>query len=77
MITSINVLFWQLSLYGFYDPHYSFQDTDEITVGFPSLFELMWDLKGMAENNAGVNRKLHLHRDTLLAASAIYQGMWT
>ncbi|XP_071542081.1 LOW QUALITY PROTEIN: arginine-hydroxylase NDUFAF5, mitochondrial-like [Panulirus ornatus] len=51
-------------------------DTDEITVGFPSLFELMWDLKGMAENNAGVNRKLHIHRDTLLAASAIYQEMY-
>lgn len=50
------------------------QDVDEITVGFPSMFELMWDLQGMAENNAGVSRKPHLHRDTLLAASAIYQG---
>lgn len=38
------------------------------------MFELMWDLQGMAENNAGVSRKPHLHRDTLLAASAIYQG---
>lgn len=38
------------------------------------MFELMWDLQGMAENNAGVSRKLHLHRDTMLAASAIYQG---
>ncbi|XP_042231358.1 arginine-hydroxylase NDUFAF5, mitochondrial-like isoform X3 [Homarus americanus] len=51
-------------------------DTDEITVGYPSLFELMWDLQGMAENNAGVSRKPHLHRDTLLAASAIYQEMY-
>lgn len=51
-------------------------DTDEITVGFPSMFELMWDLQGMAESNAGVNRKPHLHRDTLLAASAIYQEMY-
>ncbi|KAK7082788.1 NADH dehydrogenase [ubiquinone] 1 alpha subcomplex assembly factor 5 [Halocaridina rubra] len=51
-------------------------DTDEITVGFPSIFELMWDLQGMAENNAGVNRKLHIHRDTLLAASAVYQEMY-
>lgn len=50
------------------------QDVDEISVGFPSLFELMWDLQGMAENNAGINRKAHLHRDTMLAASAIYQG---
>lgn len=51
-------------------------DTDEISVGFPSMFELMWDLQGMAENNAGINRKPHLHRDTLLAASAIYQEMY-
>ncbi|MPC91844.1 NADH dehydrogenase [ubiquinone] 1 alpha subcomplex assembly factor 5 [Portunus trituberculatus] len=36
----------------------------------------MWDLQGMAENNAGVNRKAHLHRDTMLAASAIYQEMY-
>lgn len=52
-------------------------DVDEITVGFPSMFELMWDLQGMAENNAGVSRKPHLHRDTLLAASAIYQEMYS
>lgn len=51
-------------------------DVDEISVGFPSLFELMWDLQGMAENNAGINRKAHLHRDTMLAASAIYQEMY-
>jgi len=51
-------------------------DSDEITVGFPSIFELMWDLQGMGENNAGINRKLHMHRDTLLAASAIYQEMY-
>lgn len=34
-------------------------DTDEIVVGFPSMFELMWDLKGMAESNAAFNRPLH------------------
>lgn len=51
-------------------------DSDEITVGYPSMFELMWDLQGMGENNAGLNRKLHLHRDTLVAASAIYQEMY-
>lgn len=51
-------------------------DVDEISVGFPSIFELMWDLQGMAENNAGIKRKPHLHRDTLLAAGAIYQEMY-
>lgn len=51
-------------------------DTDEITVNYPSMFELMWDLKGMAENNASWNRKAHLHQDTLLAAAAIYKELY-
>lgn len=51
-------------------------DTDEIIVGYPSIFELMWDLKGMAENNAAYNRPLHLSRDTLMAAGSIYKDMY-
>ena len=51
-------------------------DTDEITVGYPSMFELMHDLKGMAENNAAFNRPLHLSRETMLAAAAIYKDMY-
>lgn len=86
-------------------------DTDEIVIGYPSMFELMWDLKGtyvhslnnlilkmlmilfktitlqysfviyyivlgMAENNAARNRKLHLNRDTLMAAAAIYKELY-
>lgn len=51
-------------------------DTDEIVIGYPSMFELMWDLKGMAENNASKNRKLHLNRDTLMAAAAIYKELY-
>ncbi|XP_026480349.1 arginine-hydroxylase NDUFAF5, mitochondrial-like [Ctenocephalides felis] len=51
-------------------------DTDEIIVGYPTMFELLNDLKGMAENNAAWNRPLHLHRDTLLAASSIYKEMY-
>ena len=38
------------------------------------MLELMHDLKGMGENNAAWNRKTLLHRDTILAASSIYQG---
>lgn len=53
-----------------------FQDFDEITIGYPSMLELMHDLKGMGENNAAWNRKTLLHRDTILAASSIYQGKW-
>lgn len=51
-------------------------DSDEIKVNFPSIFELMRDLKGMAENNASWTRKCHIHRDTLLAANAIYQELY-
>lgn len=51
-------------------------DTDEIVIGYPSMYELMWDLKGMAENNAAFNRPIHLNRDTMLAASAIYKEMY-
>ena len=38
------------------------------------MLELMYDLKGMGENNAAWNRKTLLHRDTILAASSVYQG---
>lgn len=51
-------------------------DTDEMTVGYPTMFELMWDLKGMAENNAAFNRPLHLSRDTMLAAASIYKDLY-
>ncbi|KAL1491771.1 hypothetical protein ABEB36_012320 [Hypothenemus hampei] len=51
-------------------------DTDEIVVNYPSVFELMWDLKGMAESNAALNRSLHLNRDVQFAAAAIYQQLY-
>ncbi|XP_012522373.1 arginine-hydroxylase NDUFAF5, mitochondrial [Monomorium pharaonis] len=51
-------------------------DTDEIVIGYPSMFELMWDLKGMAESNAARNRNLHLSRDTLIAAASIYKELY-
>jgi len=51
-------------------------DTDELTVSYPSVFPLFRDLKGMAENNAAVNRKLHLTRETLFAANAIYADLY-
>jgi len=40
------------------------------------MFELMWDLKGMAESNAARNRNLHLPRDTLIAAAAVYKELF-
>ncbi|XP_063978633.1 arginine-hydroxylase NDUFAF5, mitochondrial [Diachasmimorpha longicaudata] len=51
-------------------------DCDEMVIGYPSMFELMWDLKGMAENNAARNRKLHLKRDTAVAAAAVYEELY-
>ncbi|XP_077291974.1 arginine-hydroxylase NDUFAF5, mitochondrial isoform X2 [Arctopsyche grandis] len=51
-------------------------DTDEITVGYPSMFELMWDLQLMGENNASYNRQLHLSRSTQMAAAAIYDELY-
>ncbi|UJR14958.1 hypothetical protein I4U23_001937 [Adineta vaga] len=51
-------------------------DLDEIHIDYPSMFELMFDLKGMGENNCSRNRRLTLKRETLQAAQAIYQNMY-
>ncbi|KAM9589396.1 arginine-hydroxylase NDUFAF5, mitochondrial isoform 1-T1 [Trichechus inunguis] len=51
-------------------------DTDEIQVNYPGMFELMEDLQGMGESNCSWNRKALLHRDTMLAAAAIYREMY-
>lgn len=51
-------------------------DTEDMVIGYPNMFELMYDLKGMAENNAAFNRPLHLGRDVLMAASSIYSELY-
>lgn len=51
-------------------------DIDEITINYPTMYELMYDLKGMAENNCSWSRRPVLHRDTMIAAAAIYQAMY-
>ncbi|XP_053430272.1 arginine-hydroxylase NDUFAF5, mitochondrial [Nycticebus coucang] len=51
-------------------------DTDEIQVNYPGMFELMEDLQGMGESNCSWNRKALLHRDTMLAAAAVYKEMY-
>ena len=64
------------------------QDIDEIVVNYPSMFELVADLKDMGENNAvwfmnmmrpchivqTFTRSTFLSNDTLVAAAAAYQG---
>lgn len=52
-------------------------DTDEVTVHYPGLFELLHDLQDMGESNAVINRRAYLRRDTLLAAAATYRGVWS
>ncbi|KAG9218694.1 hypothetical protein CCMSSC00406_0001192 [Pleurotus cornucopiae] len=50
-------------------------DTDEVKVGYPSIWELMEDLQDMGESNAIFGRRPLIHRDTLTAASAIYKAL--
>ena len=49
-------------------------DVDEIKVNYPSMMELMEDLRAMGEGNAVWQRSSSLPRDELIAAAAIYQG---
>ncbi|XP_054838664.1 arginine-hydroxylase NDUFAF5, mitochondrial isoform X3 [Eublepharis macularius] len=51
-------------------------DTDEIQVNYPGMFEVMDDLQGMGESNCSWSRKSMLHRETLLAAAAVYREMY-
>ncbi len=51
-------------------------DKDEITIEYPSMIDVISDLKAMGESNCAINRANMLSPDTLLAASAIYQEMY-
>ena len=51
-------------------------DTDELRVSYPNIFPLFRDLKGMAENNAAVNRATHLSRETMFATNAVYKDLY-
>ncbi len=50
-------------------------DFDEIQIAYPSMFELMYDLKAMGESNCTWNRQLNLSPDLLMAAQSIYKGI--
>lgn len=50
-------------------------DVDEVTVGYPSMFELLQDLQDMGESNAAINRRTYLSRDVLIAAAASYKAL--
>ncbi|KAI0784858.1 S-adenosyl-L-methionine-dependent methyltransferase [Abortiporus biennis] len=50
-------------------------DVDEVKVNYPSMWELVEDLRDMGESNAVIGRRHTIHRDTLAAASAIYKEL--
>lgn len=49
-------------------------DTEEITINFPSMWELISDLRDMGESNAIAGRRGMISRDVLIAAEGIYNG---
>jgi len=51
-------------------------DLDEMTIAYPSIFELMYDLKDMGESNCLWNRSFNLSTDKLLATQSIYQELY-
>ncbi|CEQ38574.1 SPOSA6832_00017 [Sporobolomyces salmonicolor] len=50
-------------------------DVDEIQIAYPSIYELMDDLKWMGEGNAVVNRRKRLSPETVMAAGEIYKEL--
>ncbi|CAD5209682.1 unnamed protein product [Bursaphelenchus okinawaensis] len=50
-------------------------DLDDIEIGYPNLFSILYDLQLMAESNASVRRS-PLRKDVLIAADAIYRSMF-
>ncbi|EJU06399.1 S-adenosyl-L-methionine-dependent methyltransferase [Dacryopinax primogenitus] len=50
-------------------------DIDEVKISYPSMWELLEDLKAMGEGNAVIGRRHYIPRDTLIAASAIYEAL--
>lgn len=50
-------------------------DVDEVRITYPSMFELIEDLKWMGEGNAVINRRATLDHDTLIAAAQIYKEL--
>ncbi|TPX48759.1 hypothetical protein SeLEV6574_g01862 [Synchytrium endobioticum] len=51
-------------------------DMDEIQVCYPSMYELMRDLRDMGESNAVAARKPYLRRATMQRAAEIYKDVY-
>ena len=50
-------------------------DTEQFTVHYPSLLSLLEELRAMGETSAHLNRRLHLPRQTLLAAASVFASL--
>uniref|UniRef100_A0A1I7XUR5 HEPN domain-containing protein n=1 Tax=Heterorhabditis bacteriophora TaxID=37862 RepID=A0A1I7XUR5_HETBA len=46
----------------------------ELTIGYPNMFALLYDLQLMAESHCTYNRSPTIRRDILIAAEAIYRA---
>ncbi|KAJ1330038.1 hypothetical protein BSLG_008962 [Batrachochytrium salamandrivorans] len=51
-------------------------DVEEIVVNYPSMMELMDDLRAMGEGNAVLHRKPSLSKDVFMAGAAVYQNIY-
>ncbi|CAG8456144.1 5750_t:CDS:10 [Acaulospora morrowiae] len=51
-------------------------DIDDLIVNYPTMFELIQDLRSMGESNAVITRRSFLKRDTLIAAASIYKELY-
>jgi NADH dehydrogenase [ubiquinone] 1 alpha subcomplex assembly factor 5 len=52
-------------------------DVDEMTIAYPSIFELCQDLKAMGEQNCLKTKKLNLGKRMMEDANSIYKGQST
>lgn len=49
-------------------------DVEDLTINYPSMWDLISDLRDMGESNAILGRRANVSRDVLVAADAIYNG---
>jgi len=52
-------------------------DIDDIEVGYPNIFPLMYDLQLMAESNCAFIRSANLRREAMIAADSIYKVLFS
>ncbi|EIW68938.1 hypothetical protein TREMEDRAFT_31269 [Tremella mesenterica DSM 1558] len=51
-------------------------DIEDMSIRYPSMWELISDLRDMGESNAILGRRAYIPRDVLLAAEGIYKEMY-